>query len=90
MNEIFSYATYWILKNKENSVECFRSTVLNNGIENYRDLIRIFLKKYNVNCFSLYIKNVVKTFMIEDFITEDTNYFEEECNESDQDKDEII
>ena len=90
MNEIFSYATYYVLKNN-NCTEEFRKGVLNNGVNNYRDLIRVFLKKYNINCFSLYINNVVKTTITEDCLTEDTNYFEEEYyNESEQDKEDIF
>ena len=90
MNEIFSYSTFFVLKNN-NCIDDFRKNVLNNGVNNYRDLIRVFLKKFNINCFSLYINNVVKTTVIDDSITEDTNYFEEEYyNESEQDKEEIF
>lgn len=95
MNEIFAYATFWIIKEKYNKkdsiiVEEFRACVLNNGVDNYRDLVRTFLKKIDVNCFSLYIKNVIKTDSIEDYVTEDTNYFEEDAETNESDQDDII
>jgi Zn-dependent oligopeptidase len=95
MNEIFAYATYWIIKenlNKKDSiiVEEFRSCILDNGVDNYRDLVRTFLKKIDVNCFSLYIKNVIKTESIDDYVTEDTNYFEEDRESDESDQDDII
>ena len=95
MNEIFAYATYWIIKEKYNKkdfliIDEFRACVLNNGVDNYRDLVRTFLKKIDVNCFSLYIKNVIKTNSIDDCITEDTNYFEEDDGSENSDQEDII
>jgi hypothetical protein len=90
MNEIFAYASYWIIKEKK--INDFRECVLSNGVDNYRDLVRSFLKKVDVNCFVLYVKNVLKLESLDDYITEDTNYFDENehKDESDSDKDEII
>lgn len=90
MNEIFAYATFWIMKEKTKTGAGFRETVLNNGVDNYRDLIRNYLKKLDIDCFALYIKNVIKTDVLEDYVTEDTNYFEEIGSESDDDQEEII
>ena len=95
MNEIFAYASYWIIKEKlktPNStiVSEFRSMILNNGVDNYRELIKNFLKKIDINCFSLYIKNVIKTDSIDDYVTEDTNYFESDHDSDDSDKSDII
>jgi Zn-dependent oligopeptidase len=93
MNEIFAYATYWIIKNKsvnnKNIVTEFRKTILDNGVDNYRELIRIFLKKSEINCFSLYVTNVIKTNMIDEYVTEDTNYFEDN-EDSVNDEEDII
>lgn len=93
MNEIFAYATYWIIKyksiqNKE-IVSTFRKTLLDNGVDNYRELIRKFLKHSDDNCFSLYIKNVIKINMTNECPIEDNNYFEE-ANNNDSDKEDII
>lgn len=88
LNEIFAYATYWIIKNKD-IIKEFRKTVLDNGVDNYRELIRLFLKNSETNCFSLYVTNVIKTNDTDDYVTEDTNYFEEEFEES-NDKEDII
>ena len=94
MNEVFAYATFWIIKEKtrkDSLTNEFRECVLNNGVNNYRDLIRTFLKKVDINYFSLYVKNVIKTDVIEDYVTEDTNYFDEDDGIiSDGDKEEII
>ena len=95
MNEIFAYASYWIIKEKLKSsdtsiVSEFRSIILNNGVDNYRELIKNFLKKIDINCFSLYIKNVIKTDSIDDYVTEDTNYFEEDHDSDDSDNEDII
>lgn len=90
MNEIFSYATYWIVKNELTSVEKFRQILLDNGVDNYRELIRSFLKNTDINCFTLYVKNVLKIDVVDDFVTEDTNYFDENIENSDEDIDEII
>lgn len=91
MNEIFAYASYWIIKQNKNAD--FRNCVLNDGITNYRDLVRMFLKRMdtNTNCFSLYIKNVIKTEeRVEEILTEDTNYFDDNQSDSEPDKEEII
>lgn len=88
MNEIFAYTSYWIIKEKKETD--FRECVLNNGVDNYRDLVRNFLNKININCFTLFVKNVIKTDLIEDFITEDINYFDDNEHESDSDKEDII
>jgi hypothetical protein len=94
MNEVFAYATFWIIKEKtrkDSLTNEFRESVLNNGVNNHRDLIRTFLKKIDINYFSLYIKNVIKTDAIDDYVTEDTNYFDEDDGMiSDGDKEEII
>ena len=84
MNEVFSYATYWIInesftKNELKIVDDFRTCILNNGVDNYRDLVRTFLNKLNVNFFTLYIKNVIKIELVDDYMTEDTNYFRGTC-----------
>lgn len=88
MNEIFAYATYWLIKEK--NITNFRSCVLENGIDSYRDLIKKFLNNQNINYFDLYIKNIIKTHCIEDYITEDTNGFDDKPSDSEIDKDEII
>jgi hypothetical protein len=100
INEIFAYATFWAIKNsakininreKIDGVGEFRRIVLNNGVDNYRDLIRSFLKKMDVKCFSLYMKNVIKTDSVDDYVTEDVNYFDERYNpDGDEDQDGII
>lgn len=94
MNEVFAYATFWIIKEKTRKGSLtneFREYVLNNGVNNHRDLIRTFLKKIDINYFSLYVKNVIKTDVIDDYVTEDTNYFDEDDGIiSDGDKEEII
>ena len=91
MNEIFAYASYWTMKQNNKNVD-FRNSVLSDGITNYRDLVRTFLKKMdgNTNCFSLYIKNVIKADDSIEEITEDTNYFDENHSDSEPDKEEII
>lgn len=88
MNEIFAYATYWLIKEK--NITNFRSSVLENGIDNYRDLIRGFLNKTSINYFDLYIKNIIKTKYIEDYITEETNCFDDKQSDSENDKEDII
>jgi Zn-dependent oligopeptidase len=94
MNEIFAYATYWILKDKKensNIVGEFRKYVLDNGVDNYRDLVRLFLKKLDTNCFTLYIKNVVKAITNDEYVvTEDNNYFKEDDGSDDEDEGDII
>ena len=95
MNEIFAYATYWIIKNKstvrnKDIVSEFRKTILDNGVDSYRELIRTFLKNSDTNCFTLYVTNVIKTNIADEYIAEDTNCFEEEVEESVHDKEEII
>ena len=95
MNDIFAYATYWIIKEKYNKkdfliVDEFRACILNNGVDNYRDLIRTFLKKIDINCFYLYIKNVINIDFIEKCTTDDANYFEEDCISEKSDDSEII
>jgi len=57
MNEIFSYGSYWIIKNKKD--KDFRKIVLSNSIENYRDLVRKYISKLDDNSFHLYMKNVI-------------------------------
>ncbi len=88
MNEMFAYTTFWIIKEKK--ANDFRNCVLSNGVNNYRELVRTFLKKIDTNCFTLYIKNVIKTDDIEDYMTEDTNYFDDNEYDSESDKDAII
>lgn len=93
MNEIFAYATYWIIKNlstkNKDIVSIFRKSLLDNGVDNYRELIRNFLKHSDTNCFSLYIKNVLKITPTDEGLAEDNNYFEED-NGDNSDKEEII
>lgn len=86
INEIFAYATYWIIKNDESQRNEFSKTVLSDGVTNYRDLIRTFLNKSkNINCFNIYVKNIIKNTSIDDIMeTEDNNYFEEECDDYEQ------
>lgn len=91
MNEIFAYASYWIIKQDKNAD--FKNCVLSDAITNYRDLVRTFLKRIdnNTNCFSLYIKNVIKVDdHVEEIMTEDTNYFDDNQSDSESDKEEII
>jgi hypothetical protein len=96
MNEIFAYASYWIIKH--NKSRDFRSCVLSDGTTNYRDLVRMFLKKMDpsTNCFSLYVKNVIKVDectednVDNDIITEDINYFDDNLSDHEPDKEEII
>lgn len=93
MNEIFAYATYYLLKNTKqypNIISEFRKNVLDNGIDSYRDLIRNFLKKLDINCFTLYIKNVTKTEPNDISATEDNNYFKEDDGSDDDDDGDII
>ena len=82
MNEIFAYATFWIVKSmsvngSDMIVDKFRVSLMDNGVDNYRELIRNFLKSANVNSFSLYIKNVIKCDIPQDYTTEDASYFAE-------------
>jgi hypothetical protein len=88
MNEIFAYATYWIIREKK--ATDFKDIVLTNGTDNYRELIRTFLKKINVNYFDLYVKNVIRTSAIADYVTEDTNYFDDNEHDSESDKEDVI
>lgn len=94
INEIFAYATYWIIKSKsiknKNIIAEFRKTILDNGVDNYRDLIRMFLKHLETNCFSLYVTNVIKINVFDEYATEDTNNFEEDHEDSSNDKEDII
>jgi hypothetical protein len=90
MNEIFAYTSYWIIKKNVNNGE-FRQCILNNGVDNYRDLVRNFLKKHDINCFTLFIKNVIGWDCVaEDCVTEDINYFDDNEHDSESDKEEII
>lgn len=82
MNEIFAYATFWIIKNDTNMTHVFRKTLLDNGVDNYRELIRMFLRNSEINCFNLYMTNVLKIDMFDETLTEDPNYFEEDHEEN--------
>ena len=88
VNEIFAYTSYWIIKEKKNNE--FNKCVLSNGVDNYRDLVKNFISKIDTNCFNLYVKNVLKSDILEDYVTEDTNYFDDDESDSESDKDEII
>lgn len=95
MNEIFAYTTYWIIKNNSiknrDIVAEFRKIILDNGVDNYRELIRNFLKYSDVNCFSLYVTNVIKIDPVDEYITEDSNYFEADIDvDGPSDKEDII
>lgn len=78
MNEIFAFSTYWIIKNnfKSNNqiVVDFKKCILNNGVDNYRELIRIFFQNHSIDCFALYVSNVLKI---------DTNYDDDNDSNSD-------
>ena len=74
MNDIFAYGSYWIIKNK-NYGNVFRSTILNNGTDNYRELIRNFLSTHNINCFTLFSNNIIKIESVNMYT--DKNSFEE-------------
>lgn len=84
VNEIFAYATYFIIKNDDKQKNEFIKNVLSNGVTNYRELIRNFLNKSsNISCFDIFVKNIIKN-TIDIFETEGVNYFEEECNDHEQ------
>lgn len=74
MNDIFAYGSFWIIKNK-NYGHIFRSTILNNGTDNYRELIRNFLSTHNINCFTLFSNNIIKIESVNMYT--DKNSFEE-------------
>ena len=89
MNEIFAYSSYHTIIN--NKKVDFRKYVLNDGVRNYRDLVRNYFEKTNIDYFTLYIKNVVNPDIEEldiDAMTETANGFR--TNYNDSDKDDII
>lgn len=88
INEIFAYGSYWIIKN--NKDHDFRNCVLNNAVDNYRELIRTFLKKSDINYVELYMNNIIRVQKQYDVTTEDINYFDDRQSDNDSDKDEII
>ena len=88
MNDIFAYATYWLIKEKK--YNDFRVIVLENGIDNYRELMKKFLNKADINYFDLYIRNIIKTNCFDDYITEEPNYFDDKQSDTEPDKEEII
>jgi len=92
MNEIFAYSTYWMIKNNKTNdpTDSFRNCVLSNGTTNYREVVRNYLKKMNVNHFDLYVKNVIKIDETPESPIEDTNYFDEDNYDSDSDKGDIV
>jgi len=59
MNEIFAYVAYWLMAVK--GVRNFRSIVLSQGVSDYREIIKNYIKQADVNCFHLYMKEVVKS-----------------------------
>ena len=88
MNEIFAYASYYIIKNQPNND--FKKSVLFNSIDNYRIIVSNFLNTMNINCYQLYIKDVLKIDDPDEYITEDTNKFDDHDYDSDTDVDGII
>lgn len=93
MNEIFSYATFWIVKNNmyknPNITSMFRNQLLNNGVDNYRELIREFIKVTNVNCFELYLKKIIHVKQIDTLTSDQANFFAED-SATDNDIEDII
>lgn len=85
MNDIFAYVTYWSIKVKGR--KDFRDIVLKNGTQNYRELIRNFIKRENTDCFQLFLSHIVE--QSDHHQTEDTNYFDEKCSETEQDQSNI-
>jgi len=81
MNEIFAYCAYWIICFK--GVTTFREEVLADGTTAFKELVRNFIKKADINCFELFIRDVIRSNPIEDYISEDTNYFEDDGSDSD-------
>jgi hypothetical protein len=92
MNEIFAYATFWIVKTMSSNgsdmfIDNFRKILMDNGVDNYRELIREFLKLADVDSFSLYTKNVIKCDTSQDYLTEDVSYFADNGGIDDDDDD---
>lgn len=92
MNEIFAYSAFYIIKN--NNKADFRKNVMENSLEPYRNLVRNFIETLNQNAFNLYVKDVLKIInistIIDDCITEDTNYFDDKESDDESDIDQII
>jgi hypothetical protein len=90
MNDILAYTTYWLIKEKK--ISGFRQIVLENGIDDYGVLIKEFLNKNktDISYYNLYIRNIIKTNCIDDYITEETNYFDDRQSDTELDKEEII
>lgn len=57
MNDILAYTTYSLIKKQY--VNEFRIIVLDNGIDNYRQLISKFLQYSETDCFTLYVNNII-------------------------------
>ena len=83
MNEIFAYCAYWLICFK--GCLTFREEVLTDGTTSFKELVRNFIKKADINCFDLYIRDVVRSNPLEDYVSEDANYFE--ANDSDDSDD---
>jgi len=89
MNEIFSYCAYWLICVK--GCMTFREEVLTDGTTSFKELVRNFIKKADINCFDLYIRDVVRSNPLEDYVSEDANYFEaNDSDESDDPEDQSI
>jgi hypothetical protein len=59
MNEVFAYATFYILKNKLKNGTEFRQVVLENGVTPFKDLISEFMDIPNLNSFNLYLTKLL-------------------------------
>jgi hypothetical protein len=88
MNIIFSYSTYWILKN--NKSNNFYDLILKNSTDSYRHLIKIFIKNNDIDCFSLFEENLLNNPKQCDINTDDVNYFNEEDEITETENDRII
>ena len=86
MNEIFAYASFWLIK--KNNDMSFRTNVLNNGTDSYRDIVRNFIKNINENCFVLFIRNVMKCDETDNIV--DTNCFDDRDDLNDPESDNDI
>lgn len=88
INDMYAYSTYFLIKEK--NITSFRKEVLENGIDDYNVLLKNFLSKTKIDYYNNYIKNVIKTNCIDDYITEETNFFDDRQTDNESDKEEII
>lgn len=94
MNEIFAYGIYWEItqtnkarKKVDNSVT-FYENVLENSSISHRELLRNFIRQANINCYQLYVDNVLKIKL--QTISNDTDYFDDKESDTESDKEQII